>query len=168
MAPREPQVRRGLWALLFGRADEPAPPGHIGRARAAAATALNRDPRRARAAIVAVKGIHTAIFAGMASAVLHVLYSGLSGRVTRLTTITAVAVIGETAVLLANKGRCPLTDVVEDLGSEHGSVSDIFLPTWFAQRIPEIFGSMYAIGLLAIGGRWWRSGRDRAAGSLSR
>jgi hypothetical protein len=156
MSGRIQEERRGLWALLFGRTDEPAPPGRVSRARAAAASVLGRSPRRAQAAKVAVKAIHTFIFAGMASAVVHVLYSGLAGRVTKLTTVSVVLVIGETVVLLGNKGRCPLTDVVEDLGSEHGSVSDIFLPQWFARRIPEIFGSMFAVGLVAIGVRMWR------------
>jgi hypothetical protein len=49
-----------------------------------------------------------------------------------------------------------LTDLVEDLGSQHGSVSDIFLPTWFADRIPVLFTPPFAVGLAAVGMRRWR------------
>ena len=104
-------------------------------------------------AIAAIKSVHTVIFLVIASAVLHTLYSGLTGHVSRLTKVSIAIVLGESLVFVVNRGRCPLTKVVEDLGCEHGSVSDIFLPTWFAERIPVIYGTLFAIGLAALG---WR------------
>ena len=109
------------------------------------------DPHRTAASIAMVKSIHSLILLGLAAAILHTLYSGLANRMSKLTTVSIAAVIGEGTVLLANNGRCPLTDVVEDLGSDHGSVSDIFLPKWFAERIPVLFTPPFAIGLGAIG-----------------
>ena len=44
---------------------------------------------------------------------------------------------------MANRGHCPLTRLVEDLGADSGRVSDIFLPRWFADRIPQRLGWRY-------------------------
>lgn len=87
----------------------------------------------------------------MAAAILYTLYSGLANRISRLTVASIAVVIGEGVVLLGNNGRCPLTDLVEDLGSDDGSVSDIFLPAWFAERIPVLFTPPFAVGLAALG-----------------
>jgi hypothetical protein len=53
-------------------------------------------------------------------------------------------------VFVANRGRCPLTGLVEDLGGEHGQVSDIFLPRWCADRIPQLCTPPLVVGLLAL------------------
>jgi hypothetical protein len=108
------------------------------------------DARRVSASIAVIKGIHSLIFLSMAGSILYTLYSGLTGRISRKTGAAAAAVIGEGAVLLLNNGRCPLTDAVEDLGADHGSVSDIFLPAAIAERIPVLFTPPFAIGLIAI------------------
>jgi hypothetical protein len=117
-----------------------------------AATPGRTDARVSRS-ITAVKMLHSIIFVGMATAILHTLYSGLTNRISRATAVSIASVVGEGAVLLANGGRCPLTDAVEGMGSEHGSVSDIFLPKWFADRIPVLFTPPFALGLLFIAGR---------------
>jgi hypothetical protein len=41
-------------------------------------------------------------------------------------------------VFAGNGFRCPLTRVAERLGAEHGSVTDIYLPRWFARNLPAI------------------------------
>ena len=43
-------------------------------------------------------------------------------------------IAAESLVFVANGFRCPLTDVAESLGAEHGSVTDIYLPAWFARN----------------------------------
>ena len=106
---------------------------------------------RTGATINAIKVVHSLIFLSMAASILYTLYSGLTGRITRLTMMAIGAVSVEGLVLLLNNMRCPLTDLVEDLGSDHGSVSDIFLPVWFAERIPVLFTPPFAIGLASIG-----------------
>lgn len=125
----------------------------------------HRDPQRTTTLITTVKSLHSLIFLSMAASILYTLYSGLTGRVSRLTIVSISAVMGESAVFLTNEGRCPLTDLVEDLGSDHGSVSDIFLPKWFAQRIPILFTPPFAIGLAAIGIR--RARRQPAVAAMS-
>jgi hypothetical protein len=114
---------------------------------------LRRIPQRALAPVTVIKVVHSLVFLSMAASILYTLYSGLTNRISRLTTVSVAAVVGEGLVFLLNKGRCLLTDLTEKLGSEHGSVSDIFLPAWFAERIPILFSPLFAIGLAALGVR---------------
>jgi len=82
--------------------------------------------------------------------VLDILYAGLTGRVSELTMLSIAIIVFEGLILLVNHGRCPLTDLVESLGSSHGSVSDIFLPAWFTPHIPAVFSTLFVIGLVGI------------------
>jgi hypothetical protein len=96
-------------------------------------------------AVVALKSVHTVIFAGELSAILWLVVSGLVGRRDRTVAIAAAAVAAESAVFLANDGVCPITPLTERLGGAHGSVSDIFLPEVLARTIP-----IWSTALLAI------------------
>jgi hypothetical protein len=118
--------------------------------------------RRAVVAINAIKSIHTLIFAGMGFCVLYILYSGLTGRVSRLTKVSFAVVSGEALIFFGNGRRCPLSDLAEDLGSTHGTIGDIFLPDWFARRIPQVSSTLIAISL--IGMLWHRLISARRSG----
>ena len=109
------------------------------------------NPQRNTAAIVLVKSVHTVVFLGMAACVFHTLYAGLTGSFSTLTVVSIAVILFEGLVLLVNRGRCPLTDLAEHLGSGHGSVSDIFLPAWFTPHIPVVFSALFTIGLAGIG-----------------
>ncbi len=98
-------------------------------------------------AILALKSIHTVIFAGELSAILWLVASGLVGRRDRSVGIAALAVGVEATVFLANGGVCPITPMTEHMGAAHGSVSDIFLPDAIARTTP-----IWSMGLLAIAG----------------
>ena len=102
------------------------------------------------AAIVAIKLMHTAIFVVIMSLIVHVAYAGVRNRVSRWTLAALSIAVGEGVLLGINGGRCPLTVMVEDLGSAHGSVSDIFLPNLVARHIPHISGALLGIGLIAL------------------
>jgi hypothetical protein len=102
------------------------------------------------AAIVGIKLAHSAIFLLNSAAILHVFMAGVRNRPTRWTGAALAVAFTEVAVFVANGGRCPLTDLVKDLGAESGRVSDIFLPRWFADRIPMLCGPLLLIGVLAL------------------
>ena len=102
---------------------------------------------RNRMAVVALKTVHTVIFAGELSAIMWLVVSGLVGRRDRTVGIAAVAVAAEAAVFLANDGVCPITPLTERLGAAHGSVSDIFLPDALARTTP-----IWSTGLLVLAG----------------
>ena len=123
---------------------------------------LNYRPRDApmqapwrHTAIIAIKLVHSLIFLLNSAAILHIFVVGLRNRPSRWTRTALVLAFTEVAVFLANCRRCPLTDLVEHLGAENGRVSDIFLPRWFADRIPQLCGPLLLIGVLALS--WHRA-----------
>lgn len=97
--------------------------------------------------ILAIKALHTMVFAVLMGFVLLVTVAGIRDRFTRRTGLALLTVVGEALIVVLNRGRCPLTVVVEDLGDEHGSVSDIFLPRWLAWHIPHISSGLLGLGL---------------------
>ncbi len=89
-------------------------------------------------ALVAVKVIHTLAWFSIESCMGYLLYAGFVKRTDRRVAAAAAVVGGESVIFAANGFRCPLTDVAESLGAEDGSVTDIFLPRWFAHSLPAI------------------------------
>ena len=101
-------------------------------------------------AIVLIKTIHSIIFLVNSVSIVHIFVVGISGRSSRWTTPALVAAWLEVAVFIVNRGRCPLTTMVESLGAERGNVSDIFLPRWFADRIPQLCSPLLVVGLAGL------------------
>lgn len=99
--------------------------------------------------IVIVKAVHTVIFLCMLASVVLVTLSGIRGRMSHAARVSAVAVAGEALVFIGNGRQCPLTVLVEDLGSKHGQVTDIFLPDILARNIFAISTSMLGVGAIA-------------------
>ncbi len=64
----------------------------------------------------------------------------------------------------ANGFRCPLTELAERYGAERGSVTDIYLPRWFAQNIPAIHTPLLALMTYLHVRNLRRSHRTPAAG----
>lgn len=89
---------------------------------------------------------------------VYVLYAGVRGRTDRRVGLAAGVVTAETLVFAANGFHCPLTSVAKDLGDQTGSVTDIYLPQWFARNLPGIHVPL----ILAAGLLHWRN--YRAAG----
>ena len=97
--------------------------------------------------VVALKTVHTIIFAGELSAILWLVASGFVGRRDRTVGIAAAAVAVEAAVFVANDGVCPITPLTERMGAAHGAVSDIFLPNAMARTTP-----IWSTALLVLAG----------------
>jgi hypothetical protein len=103
-----------------------------------------------------VKFVHSVIFLSVAASILHIFYAGIADRSSRWTKIALGLAVGESVVFVANSWNCPLRKLAEDLGAESGQVTDIFLPRWFADRIPWIFTPPLVTGILALLWRHWR------------
>jgi hypothetical protein len=88
----------------------------------------------------------------------YVLYTGIRGQTDRKTGTAAAVVAVETLIFAANGFHCPLTAVAKDLGDETGSVTDIYLPHWFARNLPGIHVPL----LIAAVVLHWRNLRIRA------
>jgi len=97
--------------------------------------------------LTAVKAAHTAIFAAVGAALALIVWDGLRQRTSRRTVAAAAVALGETAVFVGNGFTCPLTPLAEELGADRGSVADIYLPGWFARRLPVIAGTALVAGL---------------------
>ena len=91
-----------------------------------------------RAALGAIKLIHTLVWFSIESCMVYVLWAGFRRRSDRRAAIAAGVVAGESLVFAGNGFRCPLTQVAERAGAERGSVTDIYLPRWFARNLPAI------------------------------
>jgi hypothetical protein len=91
-----------------------------------------------RQRLVAVKAVHTLVWFVVESQVLYLLVAGLTRRTDRRVAVAGAIVATESLVFAANGFRCPLTGVAESLGAEDGSVTDIYLPSWFARSLPAI------------------------------
>ena len=94
---------------------------------------------------MAIKVVHTLAWASFESCVLYVLVAGLAGRTDRRVAIAGAVIAGESLVFAVNGFRCPLTELAERYGAERGSVTDIYLPTWFAHRIPAIHAPLLIV-----------------------
>jgi hypothetical protein len=90
------------------------------------------------AALQAVKTIHTLAWFSIEACMAYVLYAGFAKRSDRRAGIAAAVVAAESLIFAGNGFRCPLTQVAERLGAEQGSVTDIYLPRWFARNLPAI------------------------------
>lgn len=102
-------------------------------------------PVRPRPEVVAgIKVFHTLVWMSIESCVLYVLYAGTRGRTDRRVAVAGV-VASEVLVFAGNGFRCPLTGLAERYGAERGSVTDVYLPTWFAHNMPAIHAPLLAL-----------------------
>lgn len=121
--PATPTRRSPPWSLWRPRTDDAEP----------------AVAERAKPAVVAgIKAFHTLAWWFIEACVLYVLYAGLRGRTDRRIGIAVGIVAGEVLVFAGNGFRCPLTDLAERYGAHSGSVTDIYLPKWFAHNMPAI------------------------------
>jgi len=70
---------------------------------------------------------------------------GFAGRSDRRAGAAAAVVAGETLLFAGNRCRCPLTELAERYGAEHGPVTDIYLPKWFAHNMPAIHAPLLVL-----------------------
>ena len=97
-----------------------------------------------------IKFVHTLIFLFFASCIGVVVYSAITEWIGNLTWIALWLVILEASIFVSFGWRCPLTLYAEKLGARNGSVADIFLPTWFAKRLPVISSVIFGTATLVV------------------
>ncbi|HJW00950.1 MAG TPA: hypothetical protein VJ617_17800 [Arthrobacter sp.] len=105
------------------------------------ATAAKENP----GAVAAIKAVHTLAWLSIELCVVYVLASGLAGRTDKRVGMAAAVVTTETLVFAANGFRCPLTGLAKRYGAGTGSVTDIYLPKWFAHNLPAIHTPLLAL-----------------------
>ncbi|WP_210718309.1 hypothetical protein [Amycolatopsis acididurans] len=97
------------------------------------------------ALVAGIKAVHTACWLVTESCVLYVLYAGLRRRTGRSVGVAGGVVAGEVLVFAGNGFRCPLTELAERVGAEHGAVTDMYLPRWFAHTLPALHAPLLAL-----------------------
>jgi hypothetical protein len=95
---------------------------------------LRRDPWRGRT-LIAIRVVHSLVFFGEELSVGYLLYAGVRKRQDRAAAAAAAAIAAESLIYFGNGQHCPLSGLAEDLGADHISVTDIYLPRWIAMRI---------------------------------
>ena len=103
-----------------------------------------------RITIFQIKLVHTLIFWVLSLCVAYALFSGVANRITMWTWVAVGLLFVESVVLVVSGWTCPLTILAERRGAVRGSVTDIFLPRLFADRIFPICGTLYGLALLII------------------
>jgi hypothetical protein len=100
------------------------------------------------AALVGIKAIHTVAWFSIESCTIYLLYAGLRKQSDRRAAIAAAVFGAESLIFAANRFRCPLTNLAQQFGAERGSVTDIFLPRWFAHNLPAIHVPLLLLAVL--------------------
>jgi hypothetical protein len=99
---------------------------------------MGRKRGRNEVALILIKAVHTLAWFSIESCMAYVLYAGAARRTDRRAALAGGLVAGESLIFAANGFRCPLTQLAENFGASDGSVTDIWLPRWFAHNLPAI------------------------------
>ena len=100
--------------------------------------------------IAFIKAAHTAVFVVLSALLVAVAYEVFADRITGVTWIGVTMFLAEGIVLIMNGWRCPLTAMAEKLGSPHGQITDTLLPKWFADRVFQVYGVLFAGSLVVL------------------
>lgn len=98
---------------------------------------LSRDAR-----LLAVKAVHTLIWAFFAACIVAIPVLTAYGRHAVALGLVAVVFV-EVLVLVANDGSCPLTGVAARYTEDRRENFDIWLPRLLAKYNKPLFGSLY-------------------------
>ena len=104
--------------------------------------------------LVAIKLLHTAIWAFFAGCIVALPVAAWLGRF-RLAAILTGLILMECFVLAVNRWRCPLTDLAEKYTADRTPDFDIYLPLWLARHNKTVFGALFILGELIVMGRWF-------------
>lgn len=104
----------------------------------------------------AVKLLHTLVWAFFAGCIVALPIAASLGRFVAAAWLAGLVAM-ECVVLVVNRFRCPLTDVAARFTEDRAANFDIYLPLWLARNNQQIFGTLYAIGLVYTAITWWRA-----------
>ena len=97
--------------------------------------------------LTAIKIVHTVVWAFLVAVILAIPVMAWQKRPTAVVVLTAI-MLAEVAVLLACGWRCPLTILAERYTDDRRANFDIYLPLWLAAHNKQLFGSIFAAGVV--------------------
>ena len=104
---------------------------------------------RASQKLLAIKILHTAIWAFFVGVIFYILYSGITNNITVYTWIGIGLILGEGIVLLIFRMFCPLTIMARKF-SDSTKDNFIFLPNWLARHTKVIFTTIFLCGVALV------------------
>jgi len=104
--------------------------------------------------LILIKILHTVVWAFFVACIVALPLAGLKGRFDWVLALTALVLL-ECVIIMAKRGRCPLTDLAARLTVERADNFDIYLPLWLARHNKTIFGTLFIAGELFVLGCWW-------------
>ena len=100
-----------------------------------------------QARLTLIRTVHTVIWAFFAGCILAIPAAAWLGRHEVAAWLIAIVFV-EVAVLVANRWRCPLTAVAARYTEDRRDNFDIYLPLWLARYNKQVFGTLYALGMV--------------------
>jgi hypothetical protein len=110
----------------------------------------------ARRSLRAIKLVHTVVWAFFAGCIVAIPIAAWLGELELALVLVAVVML-EVVILALNGMRCPLTGVAARYTDDRGDNFDIYLPLSIARYNKQIFGTLYAVGVLYTAFEWWRT-----------
>lgn len=107
----------------------------------------------AAAKLRTVKIVHTIVWAAFVGCIAAIPVASWLGE-QRVAAWLIAVIAGETAVLLVNGWRCPLTSIAARYTDDRRDNFDIYLPQWLARHNKLIFGALYLAGVAFALSRW--------------
>ncbi len=114
-----------------------------GRVKPQVNMSANSDKR-----LIAIKLLHTAIWAFMAFCVFYIVWAGIRGFINYFVWTAIFTILSEGLILLIFKWSCPLTVVAGRYTDDRMVNFDIFLPEFIARHNKLIFTVLYIIGII--------------------
>jgi hypothetical protein len=104
--------------------------------------------------LILIKFAHTVVWAFFVACIVAIPLAGMERRFD-WALVLSILVLLECIVIVANRGRCPLTDVAARYTDDGADNFDIYLPIWIARHNKTIFGFLFLAGELFVVGCWW-------------
>jgi len=105
--------------------------------------------------LVTVKVVHTVVWAVFAACIFAIPVCAWRGQFRAAVLLIGIVFL-EVMVLVANRWRCPLTDVAARYTEDRRDNFDIYLPEWVARHNKTIFGTIYIAGIIVTLVLWFR------------
>jgi hypothetical protein len=106
---------------------------------------LRTSVAKRRRALIAIKVVHTVVWAFFVGCIFAIPVAGLLGRFAFAWVLTCFVLV-ECLVLAVNGGRCPLTPIAARFTEDRRDAFDIYLPGWVARWNKELFGGLFVAG----------------------
>jgi hypothetical protein len=110
-------------------------------------------PASAPTALRAIKILHTLAWALFAGCIVALPFVAWRRQFFAAVVLIAV-VLAEVCILVANRFRCPLTDVAARYTEDRRDNFDIYLPLWVARYNKPLFGTLFLAGIVFTGVMW--------------